>query len=273
VELYEGGGTVEFIVSPSGADVFIDGQSAGKAPIRLQDLPPGEHRYVVSANVYEGATGTFRFQPGDNLLIVEELESSAGKWEVRSTPSGADVYIDDELVGQTPLSTTGVPNGAHRVRISKDGFGSVLREVDTTDGSKGELTVNLPRGGSEIRVQSRLDNARVLLNGNLMGTGKRVTLNLQRGVYQLRVEAEGFQPTEARLSAPRRGRLIYKASLAKEDTQGRSELKLSKPLTSSWIFWGALGGVTAGAGVTTAVIVIGNQPDPPPDGDIKVNLP
>ena len=273
VELFEGGGTVEFIVSPSKAEVVIDGKPAGLAPIRLTDLPPGEHRYIISADVHEGATGTFRFQQGDNLVIVEELEPSAGKWEVRSTPEGAEVFIDDELAGVTPLSLSGISSDVHRVRVSKDGYGSVFREVDTSAGGRGELTVNLPDSSGRLRVKTRSDSAEVRVNGNLIGTGSSVTLPIQRGVYTLRVEEDGFKAAEARLNMPRSGSILYKARLVEASETANSVLAISTPLTSSWIFWSAVGGVGAGAGIATAVVVIGNQPEPPPDGDVKVTLP
>lgn len=273
VELFEGGGTVEFIVSPSKAEVVIDGKPAGLAPIRLTDLPPGEHRYIISADVHEGTTGTFRFQQGDNLVIVEELEPSAGKWEVRSTPEGAEVFIDDELAGVTPLSLSGISSDVHRVRVSKDGYGSVFREVDTSAGGRGELTVNLPDSSGRLRVKTRSDSAEVRVNGNLIGTGSSVTLPIQRGVYTLRVEEDGFKAAEARLNMPRSGSILYKARLVEASETANSVLAISTPLTSSWIFWSAVGGVGAGAGIATAVVVIGNQPEPPPDGDVKVTLP
>jgi hypothetical protein len=273
VELFEGGGSVEFIVEPAGAEVFIDGKRAGTAPIRLTDLPVGQHRYVLSAPAHEGSTGEFNFEPGGNLLLVEELESSAGKWEVRSTPSGADVFIDDELAGQTPLSSTGISNALHHVRVSKEGFGSVIREVDTRSGSRGELTVNLPKGGASIKVNTKIENAQVRVNDALIGTGKSVSFSLQRGVYRLSVQAEGQKTAEIRLSAPRKGSLIYKIKWTATEASGKSVLSVKKPLTSSWGFWGAVGGLGAGAGVATAVVILGNQPEPPPDGDVVVTLP
>jgi hypothetical protein len=273
VELFEGGGSVEFIINPPGAEVFIDGKLAGPAPIRLTDLPIGEHRYVLSAPKHEGSAGEFTFVAGANLLLVEDLESSSGRWEVRSTPDGADVFVDDELLGQTPLSATGISDENHLVRVSKEGFGSVFREVDTSSGIRGELTVNLPKGGASIKVQTKQEDALVRINGSLVGTGKTVTFAIQRGVYQMTVHSEGFKPAETRLKAPRKGSLIYKARWAEDEDAGKSILEASKPLTSSWAFWSTVGGLSAGAGVAAAVVIIGNQPEPPPDGDVLVTLP
>jgi hypothetical protein len=43
--------------------------------------------------------------------------------DVSSDPSGADIYLDDVLIGKTPL-TTGVPPGEHGVMMRKEGFSS-----------------------------------------------------------------------------------------------------------------------------------------------------
>ena len=274
IELDEGGGTVEFVVNPAGATVNIDGKDAGKAPIRLTDLQAGKsYRYVISADVHDGATGTFSFNTGENILIVEQLEASAGKWEVRSTPPGADVYINDELIGQTPLSATGIDSDLHQVRVSKEGFGSVLREVDTRNGNKGELTVKLPKGSATVHVATKHEQGKIYVNGNLLGEGRKASFDLQRGVYELRIEAPGKQAGSARLPVPRKGKVAYTAKLADETSKNASTITLKKPITSHWAFWTTLGGLGAGAGVATAVIVINNQPEPPPEGDVWATLP
>ena len=94
-----------------------------------------------------------------------------------------------------------------------------------------------------------------------------------RADYALRVEEDGFKAAEARLNMPRNGTVIYKARLVEDTSSEKSLLAISTPITSSWIFWSAVGGIGAGAGIATAVVVIGNQPEPPPDGDVKVTLP
>jgi hypothetical protein len=145
--------------------------------------------------------------------------------------------------------------------------------VDTSSGNRGELTVNLPKGGANIKVNTKIENAQVRVNNALIGSGKTVSFALQRGVYRLNVQAEGQKPAEVRLNAPRKGNLIYKIKWVPEGANGNSVLSFKKPLTSSWAFWGAVGGLSAGAGVATAVVVLKNQPEPPPDGDVVVTLP
>lgn len=42
--------------------------------------------------------------------------------DVSSTPAGADVYVDERLVGQTPATTIILMPGSHKIAVKKDGF-------------------------------------------------------------------------------------------------------------------------------------------------------
>jgi hypothetical protein len=53
---------------------------------------------------------------------------------VVTRPAGARLYVDDRLVGTTPLLVSGVASGPHTVRLEAEGFpawsGSVVIEAD-----------------------------------------------------------------------------------------------------------------------------------------------
>lgn len=58
---------------------------------------------------------------------AEDSASSAGTTvaaliDVSSTPSGADVYIDERFFGRTPATTIILVPGDHKIAIKKDGF-------------------------------------------------------------------------------------------------------------------------------------------------------
>lgn len=58
---------------------------------------------------------------------AKDSSSSAGTTvaaliDVSSTPTGADVYIDDRFFGRTPSTTIILEPGDHRIAIKKDGF-------------------------------------------------------------------------------------------------------------------------------------------------------
>ena len=74
-----------------------------------------------------------------------QLESSivpAPVLAVRSTPAGANVEVDGEVVGRTPLETTLAP-GEHDVRVRRSGFAAEFHRLAAVDGVRYDLSVPL----------------------------------------------------------------------------------------------------------------------------------
>ena len=55
---------------------------------------------------------------------------------ITSEPSGADVFVNRTLVGQTPIKSLGVADGTLKIRISKDGYTSYQKEVRVLRGQR-----------------------------------------------------------------------------------------------------------------------------------------
>jgi hypothetical protein len=64
---------------------------------------------------------------------------------VYSEPSEAEVWIDGQSRGRTPLGVV-LPHGTHVVSLVKEGYRSVTREAVLTTGRSVELAVTLQRG-------------------------------------------------------------------------------------------------------------------------------
>ena len=70
---------------------------------------------------------------------------------VTSDVEGAQVFVDRVFLGKTPLATTEVKPGAHRLNVSAPGFEGVSREIDLSPGSS-DITVKL----REVRLNATL---------------------------------------------------------------------------------------------------------------------
>ncbi len=68
-----------------------------------------------------GAPGSGQIEAG-SLMVV------------RSSPPGAQVYLDDQYVGTTPMSRENVALGTHRVRVSREGYQPVTRTIEVGEG-------------------------------------------------------------------------------------------------------------------------------------------
>lgn len=269
-DLIAGDGTVEFVADPSGATLTLNKQDDYPTPVRLRGLDPGDYQWTLVAPGHEAAAGSFSFAKGENLLILQTLESSAGRFTVRSRPDGADVYLDGQHLGVTPLDLRDVEPGLHQVLLDMKGHASVIRTVDTSDGSKGEVSARVPKKGASLAVKTPSSDAVVRLNGLKIGTGRKVKLpELERGRYTLQVSAPGRQTAQARIEIPGRGAAAWRAHLR----EGESDLVEFTPLSQSWAFWAGTAAVAAGAAAAGIVAYNATVPDPTPDGDILVTLP
>lgn len=272
--LTPGRGTVEFALQVPGARLFIDEKDMGPTPIRLRDLKTGEHRWRVTAPRFEDASGTLQFQEGKNLLLSPALESSEGLFSVSSEPPGATILLDGKEVGTTPWKSRDIPKGPHNVRLLLSGWATQIHAIDTSDGSKGKIESRFMKDGLRLKVLTGNDTARVKVNGDLIGQGRKVVIDrLDRVGYKVRVEAPGFVSVDREIGVVDSGRLVLKAHLQPDSAASASTLQEMRPLVQRWTFWAATGGLAAGSVTGGIILASALKPEPAPEGDVIVVLP
>ncbi len=254
--LLDGGNTLEFCVEPVGGQLTLNGEDGGYVPSRL-DVAPGNYEYKVVKEGYEPLTGQISVENGGNPLISGEMVKATGRFSVTSNPEGAEVYLDGELMGKTPLDFDGVAPGVHKVALMSPGKGLVVREVDTTDGRVGEVSVRLKDDATRITIKAKGET--ILLDGIELGPDK-ASLDAARGKYSL--QAGDFTEDISVKSGP-----------AQTWVLSDGELVELPPLTRRPVFWAATGGGAAAAVAVTTVAIIASRPEPQPDGDIVVQMP
>lgn len=272
-QLTRGGATAEFFVRPAGANVTLDGQPIGVAPIRLTGVAAGTHRYAITHPGFETVEGDFHQVPGGNALVVHELASSQGRWTITSRPAGAQVWMDGERVGKTPLELRDVPSDVHVVVLQLDDHPLFTQSVDTSDGSRGEVNAKLDGSSTKVTLRTDSGDATLSLNGVEVGQGRKAKLALMRGDWELVAEAPGAKPLREMLDVPITGSRIWKVSLAASGEDADSTVASVPPLTRTWWFWTAVGAGAAGSATTAAVVAVAMQPEPQPTGDVIVTLP
>jgi len=104
---------------PSGAEVFLDGTSLGRTPLR-QVVVKGkaDHLRLEKADFL---TTEYRLQPADRDLSLR-LQPAPFEVQVISDPPGAEVLLDGESKGLSPLALQVPGEGFHVVRLKLDGY-------------------------------------------------------------------------------------------------------------------------------------------------------
>lgn len=92
--------------------------------------------YIVEVKQkgYKTYTNTITLRPDDQDLVIKipTLEPITGTVAASSDPAGAEVLIDDKLIGNTPIRKESLSLGTHTVEVRKDGYRSIKRSVYIT---------------------------------------------------------------------------------------------------------------------------------------------
>jgi hypothetical protein len=102
--------------------------------------------------------------PGRYLDVFEEAKREIrkrprGMLEIRSTPDGAQAYVDGKFIGVTPTSAEGLTAGDHYVTLKKDGYGKVLLRATVSARKQESVTGELKRSEKYKLVQDSLRRA------------------------------------------------------------------------------------------------------------------
>jgi hypothetical protein len=150
----------------------------------------------------------------------------------------------------------------------------MVQAVDTSDGSKLQVTGRVPKRGGTTRLKTRQGDAVVKMSGVTVANGRSFALeNVARGRYAVEVAAPGYRPASGRIVVDEGRRNAYKVNWAKEGERARSQLVEMPPWYKRWTTW-TIAGSTVAVGVTSAVLIArSRRPETVPPADITVTLP
>lgn len=111
---------------PTGAEVFVDGESRGLTPLDLEGL---RGRPVIRVERPGYRPWEAQVAASGPLALRAELESLFGGLSVIAEQAGLKVLLDDREQGLTPLQLTNVPVGPHRVSVMGEGVEVRTSEV------------------------------------------------------------------------------------------------------------------------------------------------
>ena len=140
---------VVFKLTPPDAVVTLDGERlVTEDGTAKRFVVLGEHKYVITRPDYQDAGGTVSVDDPDEKKIVEvslKPFEAAGSLNVDSSPGGASVILDGEIVGDTPLFLKRVKPGFHTVILEKDGYADFVDSVTVQSGKMCGISVKMER--------------------------------------------------------------------------------------------------------------------------------
>lgn len=118
--------------TPPGAQVAVNGEPRGTTPLALSDLRYDDYGVTVTFGGYETQNRRLTISAADPIAAVdvrlapvplsENQQVGVGSIFVDTRPPGVEVWLDQRLVGETPMLLPDVTAGSHTVEFKHDGY-------------------------------------------------------------------------------------------------------------------------------------------------------
>ena len=131
------------VSAPYEMQIIEDGRLIGTSARGRVDLPPGKHTLeLINETLAFRTTTTVDVVVGRGTRVPVRLP--LGSISINATP-WAEIWIDGERVGETPIGNLPVPIGPHEVVFKHPELGEQRHAVSVTAAAPARLSVNLKK--------------------------------------------------------------------------------------------------------------------------------
>jgi PEGA domain/Tetratricopeptide repeat len=270
------------VTSSVPASIEIDNVQMAKtplaAPLRIAGgahivgaVAPGYTPQRKEVTVAGGSKGSVSFE-------LTAMEGTLAHVTLKSHLPGADVVIDGEVAGHTPLaSSLTVTPGPHKIELRRKGYQSAKQDLTLGDGASGEVSLDpeedksaLIEVGGDLKLVVSEPQALVTVDGKSRGV-YATPLRLASGAHRLLIERGGFRSLERDVDVA--AGTTTTISVVLEPTPETRQIYVNHAngtRTLSWI--GILGGAAlAGGGIGYVALNANSRSDAQTELDAKVS--
>lgn len=198
-------GTLLVSTNPPGASVFLNGTPRGTTPLSVE-IEAGQHELrLVSGGTIRTIPVTVTAGAEVSQFVEMPAAEEAGTLHVRSDPPGAEVSIDGQPFGRTPITAAQLLPGTYSVVVRGES-GVVSESATITAGEVTTLGVRVPAAEALVTagaapqgwiLVTAPETLLVYADGALIGMSgaDRLAVPAGRRVLELVNESLGFRET------------------------------------------------------------------------------
>lgn len=137
--------------------------------------------------------------------------ATTGSVIISSHPQGASVRLDQDYLGVTPLTKSGIESGVHALLIEKEGYELWDSVVTVRGGRVASIIARLYPLYGVLDVRSVPSGASILLDGTFAGSTPGLIDGVIPGTHVVTITKEGYNPADVTAYVSAGGRtLVYK---------------------------------------------------------------
>ena len=185
--------------------------------------------------VVEQAKPTVEVTPAPTEKVTQlQLPVKRGSLVIISEPIGANVKVDDNPMGTTPLALKDVPAGAYRIEIELPHYEVFRSEVDVKDKQMAEVKADLKLKPGALEIRSEPVGAKVQVDGKAEGVTPYSEWVASNVVHKITVSAEGYYPETREVLVKPEGKEALSLTLKRIPT-GTLEIRSEPVGASIWL--------------------------------------
>lgn len=127
------------------SEIWFEGEYKGQGECTLS-LEPGEYKAEVRRASHQSTSMLIQVNNTETKTIsLPKPVPLYGSMEILSSPMGAKVYLDDALVGETPLLLNNILIGTHQLRFENEGYTALTQNAEVHHSQTASLNVSLEK--------------------------------------------------------------------------------------------------------------------------------
>lgn len=225
------GGGISISSTPPGATVFIDNKlERATTPLEVTNLEPGRHLVKLVKQGYKNWE--------DEVIVENEVVSNlevrlsplSGQIKITSLPTKAEVYLNEEYKGKTPLTIKDARGReSYLIRVSAPDYRDWESKVIVEPGQTVDLKANLERMATgAVLIASNPKGAKVYVDGEFIGRTPLVGVKLEVGERQIRITKSGYAEVARKVNVMEENNPPINFNL-EEAKEAKEEEIVSKP--------------------------------------------
>jgi hypothetical protein len=177
--------TLSISSRPDSANVYINETFYGKTPIEIFNIKGGYQSIKLEKDSLKSWWTLIHLKKDSSDQIYAVLDGDYGLLTLYTNPSGANVYLNDSLIGKTPLNEHEIKTGTYNIKIKKDNYSPWENYIEIVPNLK-KMSVNLVSLFGLISFNNISTVQNLYLDGELLNSS-----NLKN--YKLSVGNHGIQ--------------------------------------------------------------------------------
>ena len=168
--------SIAMMADPEDAQVFLDGRPLPREDLKKIILTVGDHRVTMIHPDYDSTEFDFYADQGVNEPLsikmnpvsVEGTTEQFVNFTVITDPVDAKVYLNDKLIGRTPIARSDIDPGNYKLRLEKTGYSGYSDQITVNSNQPVKINHKFDPLTGSVSFITNPPGARIFLNGKEM---------------------------------------------------------------------------------------------------------